>query len=135
MTPPSEDELHFTHSGREYLLGRGRDFYAVWDRRKRGPPVARFPRTEDGWQNAWLHYSTLETEAAKPAKPKGRSSQAGLVVIVLLLVTLLFAAAFANPRLNIPLVSKFTCSIKGGTWTEGSVVWGVPVGCYDASTA
>lgn len=36
-----------------YVIGRGRDFIGIWDRKKPGPPIARFPKDPDGtWQSA-----------------------------------------------------------------------------------
>lgn len=54
------NQLTFTESGRRYTLGGGADFFGVWDQKNPGPPIARFPGTEEGRQGARLHYSTLE---------------------------------------------------------------------------
>ncbi len=63
-SPPQqriEDEaLQFTHSGQRYLLGYGTDFFGIWDRSAPGPPVTRFPRTDDGWRAAWLQFVGTE---------------------------------------------------------------------------
>ena len=61
--PASSEALQFTHSGRRYLLGYGRDFFGIWDRQGRGAPVSRFPRTDDGWRQAWLAFSADEPES------------------------------------------------------------------------
>jgi hypothetical protein len=59
--PRIEDEaLQFTHSGQRYLLGYGTDFFGIWDRSAPGPPVTRFPRTDDGWRAAWLQFVGTE---------------------------------------------------------------------------
>lgn len=59
--PHIEDEaLQFTHSGQRYLLGYGTDFFGIWDRSAPGPPVTRFPRTDDGWRAAWLQFVGTE---------------------------------------------------------------------------
>lgn len=61
----SEDEaLQFTHSGRRYLLGYGEDFFGIWDRQGGGGPVSRFPRTDAGWREAWLAFTSREPESA-----------------------------------------------------------------------
>ena len=65
LTPPidprPEDEpLQYTHSGRRYLLGYGRDFFGIWDRENPAIPVSRYPRTDDGWRAAWLAFSSDE---------------------------------------------------------------------------
>jgi hypothetical protein len=60
-----EDEaLQFTHSGQRYLLGYGTDFFGIWDRSAPGPPVTRFPRTDDGWRAAWLQFVGTEPNSA-----------------------------------------------------------------------
>jgi hypothetical protein len=65
-SPPQriEDEaLQFTHSGQRYLLGYGTDFFGIWDRSAPGPPVTRFPRTDDGWRAAWLQFVGTEPQS------------------------------------------------------------------------
>jgi hypothetical protein len=69
-TPPTpgsaEDEaLQFTHSGRRYLLGYGRDFFGIWDRQGGRAPISRFPRSDDGWRQAWLAFSAEEPDSAE----------------------------------------------------------------------
>jgi hypothetical protein len=55
--PRVEDEaLQYTHSGRRYLLGYGRDFFGIWERANPSMPVSRFPRTDEGWRSAWLAF-------------------------------------------------------------------------------
>ncbi len=66
--PPGEapdEALQFTHSGRRYLLGYGRDFFGIWDRQGGRGPVSRFPRTDQGWREAWLAFSSREPESAE----------------------------------------------------------------------
>ncbi len=55
------------------------------------------------------------------------------VALAVIVLVLLFAASFVDSRLNVPVVSKITCSLKGGTWTDGSVEWGIAAGCYAVS--
>jgi hypothetical protein len=63
-----EGALRFTHSGHRYLLGYGPDVFAIWDRQRPGGPVARFPRTDHGWDQAWHNYSAWEpTSMAVPS--------------------------------------------------------------------
>jgi hypothetical protein len=52
--------LQFSHSGVRYLLGYGTDFFGIWDRNSPGGPVQRFPRTDQGWRDAWTSFSALE---------------------------------------------------------------------------
>jgi hypothetical protein len=61
----------FSHSGGRHLLGFGPDFFGVWDRERPGGPVARFPRTDDGWRDAWLHFVALEPHPSEIGLPGG----------------------------------------------------------------
>ncbi len=60
-----DEALQFTHSGRRFLLGYGTDFFGIWDRERPGPPVSRFPRTDDGWRAAWLQFAGEEPYSAE----------------------------------------------------------------------
>jgi hypothetical protein len=72
-----EGAIAFSHSGFRYILGYGSDFFGIWDRQVPGSPVARFPRTDDGWDQAWNAYVAWEpksvevprTGAAPDARP------------------------------------------------------------------
>ncbi len=55
-----DEAQQFSHSGERYLLGYGTDFFGIWDRSSPGGPVRRFPRTDDGWREAWLAYVGME---------------------------------------------------------------------------
>lgn len=63
--PSGGDALQFTHSGARYLLGYGHDFFGIWDRRAPGGPVARFPRTDEGWRDAWQRFAAWEPHRAE----------------------------------------------------------------------
>jgi hypothetical protein len=71
-TPPtgSDEALEYTHTGRRYVLGFGQDFFGIWDRQRPGPPIAKFPRTDNGWRQAWTRFAAEEpystTVAAGP---------------------------------------------------------------------
>ena len=52
--------VRYTHSGYRYVLGYGSDFFGVWDRQSPSEPAERFPRTDDGWRQAWLRFAGLE---------------------------------------------------------------------------
>lgn len=58
-----EEALRFSHSGTRFLLGYGQDFFGVWDRQTPGGPVRRYPRTDEGWRQAWTDYSSMEPGA------------------------------------------------------------------------
>lgn len=62
---PGDEALQFTHSGRRYLLGYGNDFFGIWDRQGGSAPVSRFPRTDDGWRQAWLAFAADEPESTE----------------------------------------------------------------------
>ena len=63
--PDDEQALQFTHSGTRYLLGYGRAFFGIWDRRGESGPLSKFPRTDDGWRDAWLAYSAIEPNSTE----------------------------------------------------------------------
>jgi hypothetical protein len=52
--------VRYTHSGYRYVLGYGADFFGVWDRQSPSTPAERFPRTDEGWRQAWLRFAGLE---------------------------------------------------------------------------
>lgn len=55
-----EEKVEFTHSGERYILGYGSEFFGIWDRQSPATPVHRFPRTDDGWREAWNRYVSIE---------------------------------------------------------------------------
>jgi len=66
-TPQTEPDpsdtavVQYTHTGTRYLLGYGRTFFGIWDRQNPSAPVERFPRTDDGWGQAWRRYTAIES--------------------------------------------------------------------------
>ena len=60
-TPSPSPQLTFTHEGPRFLLGYSPDYYGMWDKQAPGPPVRRFPRTDQGWQQAWEEFIRSET--------------------------------------------------------------------------
>jgi len=52
--------VRYTHTGTRYLLGYGQSFFGIWDRQNPAAPVERFPRTDDGWGQAWRRYTQIE---------------------------------------------------------------------------
>jgi uncharacterized RDD family membrane protein YckC len=72
------EALQFSHSGTRYLLGFGQEFFGIWDRQAPGDPVERFPRTDEGWREAWLRYISIEpthTEVGMPVASGPRVEQ------------------------------------------------------------
>lgn len=63
------EALQFSHSGTRYLLGFGQEFFGIWDRQAPGDPVERFPRTDEGWREAWLRYISIEPTHAEVGMP------------------------------------------------------------------
>ncbi len=54
------DDVRYTHSGYRYVLGYSADSFGIWDRQSPAQPSERFPRTDDGWRQAWLRFVALE---------------------------------------------------------------------------
>jgi hypothetical protein len=81
--PPAvvgEGALRFSHSGERYILGYGQDFFGVWDRTVPGPAVLRFPRTDQGWADAWGQFAAREPRSvAVPAVGVAAPQQASAV--------------------------------------------------------
>ena len=59
-SPEAGGALKLSHSGHRYVLGYGADFFGIWDRELPGGPVHTYPRTDEGWAEAWERYSSLE---------------------------------------------------------------------------
>jgi hypothetical protein len=59
--------VKYTHTGTRYLLGYGADFFGIWDRQSPAEPVERFPRTDDGWAQAWRRYTQIESNFTEVA--------------------------------------------------------------------
>ncbi len=57
---PAEPSIRYTHSGYRYVLGYGPDHFGIWDRQSPNAPAERFPRTDEGWGQAWTRYVSLE---------------------------------------------------------------------------
>jgi hypothetical protein len=60
MNPSDTAVLQYTHSGSRYLLGYGQTFFGIWDRQNPTMPMERFPRSDDGWAQAWRRYTQVE---------------------------------------------------------------------------
>jgi hypothetical protein len=63
-TPSPSPSLTFSHEGPRYILGYSSDYFGLWDKAAPGPPVQRFPRTEQGWQMAWEAFMRAEMGVA-----------------------------------------------------------------------
>ena len=58
-------DVRYSHSGYRYVLGYGADHFGIWDRQSPAAPAERFPRTDDGWRQAWTRFSSLEPSAVE----------------------------------------------------------------------
>jgi hypothetical protein len=57
---PAAAQVQYTHSGHRFVLGYGADFFGIWDRSSPGAPAERYPRTDDGWRQAWTRFASTE---------------------------------------------------------------------------
>jgi hypothetical protein len=64
-TRVGEGAIAFSHSGYRYILGYGSDFFGIWDRQAAGGPIARFPRTDAGWDQAWNAFVAWEPKSVE----------------------------------------------------------------------
>jgi hypothetical protein len=62
---PTGPAVRYSHSGYKYVLGFGADFFGIWDRQSPETPIERFPRTDDGWRDAWVRFSGMEPHAVE----------------------------------------------------------------------
>jgi hypothetical protein len=66
----SSEQPTFSHSGQRYLLGYTSTEYGIWDRQAPGGPVQRYPKSDQGWADAWAAYQSFESgQAAPPSEP------------------------------------------------------------------
>ena len=90
LSPAPNQDIRFSHSGYRFVLGYGADFFGVWDRQTPGPPLQRFPRTDDGWTAAWHAFQSWEPHAVDLAAAAqgiayGRPQTNGMAVASLVL--------------------------------------------------
>ncbi len=58
--PEDPGSVRYTHSGYRFVLGYGADFFGIWDRQSPSTAAERFPRTDEGWRQAWTRFSAQE---------------------------------------------------------------------------
>lgn len=73
---PSEPSITYTHSGYRYVLGFAADHFGIWDRQSPAAPAERFPRTDEGWRQAWTRFVSLEPNHV-PVPQSGQTGAAG----------------------------------------------------------
>jgi hypothetical protein len=71
----AEPSVRYTHSGYRYVLGYDPDHFGIWDRQSPSAPAERFPRTDDGWRQAWTRFVSLEPNNVAVPQP-GQSAAA-----------------------------------------------------------
>jgi hypothetical protein len=64
-----EPSIRYTHSGYRYVLGYGPDHFGIWDRQSPSTPAERFPRTDDGWRQAWTRFVSQEPNNVAVPQP------------------------------------------------------------------
>jgi uncharacterized RDD family membrane protein YckC len=57
--------LDYSYAGSRYLLGHGVNFFGIWVRGVADTPLRRFPRTDEGWAQAWTEFAALEPEPVR----------------------------------------------------------------------
>ena len=77
--PVQTSSVRYTHSGYRYVLGYGADFFGIWDRQSPSVAAERFPRTDDGWRQAWLRFSSLEPNHTTVPADGGAPTSGGAV--------------------------------------------------------
>ena len=60
VAPAGGAAQKYTHSGYRYVLGYGPDFFGIWSRENPSAPTERYPRTDQGWRDAWTKFASLE---------------------------------------------------------------------------
>jgi uncharacterized membrane protein len=113
--PRSADTV-LTHIGEIFGLGYGPGYYAVWDLRKAGDPVAQFDTNPIGWEAAWRRFHELERAHTIPAWRRPAAGwillhvAIGLIVLAFLQGLVLgFVAALAGKDLD-----EFTAATGSG---------------------
>jgi broad specificity phosphatase PhoE len=66
--------IRYSHSGYRYVLGFGEDYFGIWERQNPSQPSERFPRTDDGWRQAWLRFSSLEPHGVEVPNPNAAAA-------------------------------------------------------------
>jgi hypothetical protein len=51
------------------VLGYDPDHFGIWDRQSPSAPAERFPRTDDGWRQAWTRFISMEPNNVAVPQP------------------------------------------------------------------
>ncbi len=76
---PSGTAQKYTHSGYRYVLGYGPDFFGIWSRENPSMATERYPRTDQGWRDAWSKFVSLEPNHMPVPDAAGTSASVGAV--------------------------------------------------------
>jgi Domain of unknown function (DUF4328) len=107
--------LGYSHSGHRHVLGWTGQHYAIWDRRALGEPMLAFPRTPEGWSQAWNHFLVMEPRAVEV--PVDRSPAEG--------PSDYWVSTKIPARVVVALVAVALCSLVGAA-IEGIVTVSMP---------
>jgi len=116
---PTADGLTFTHTGQRYVLGYGVDFYGIWDRLAPGPPVMRFARTDQGWQDAWRTFISWEPNAAASGGPAALPTNGMAVASLVLGILGMFFLFAIGPILALAFGYQSKRQIEESRGTQG----------------
>jgi hypothetical protein len=61
---PTPGSVTYSYTGYRFVLGYTDTTYGIWDRSSPSQPIRTYPRTDDGWRQAWLQYAAWEPNAA-----------------------------------------------------------------------
>lgn len=118
MKASSQEPLAFSHEGRRFLLGWGEDFFGIWDREHLEAPLATFPRTDEGWAEAWRAFVAREPHPVEvprrppPPRPEAlgvrpTSRRARAAAVLVGLVGLVSAVEMAFQLDHIAVLQRF----------------------------
>jgi hypothetical protein len=80
----------------------------------------------------YVDYMEDRAEVLRSMAPRRPRSAARVIAALFgALMLLLTLISFANPHVNVPLISPVVCSLKGDTWYDGGLLG--PPGCYRPS--
>lgn len=74
--PAPNSEVRYSHSGYRYVLGYDAEYFGIWDRQSPNAPAERFPRSDEGWRQAWIRFSSLEPGSVSVPQGGGASAPA-----------------------------------------------------------
>jgi uncharacterized RDD family membrane protein YckC len=114
------EALQFSHSGSRYLLGFGQTFFGIWDRQAPGDPVERFPRTDEGWRQAWLRYISIEPSHVEVGMGPSRGERPGASGSTAPSAAVALASPWA--RLAARLVDGLVMAVVFTALTAGGVI-------------